>query len=362
MLKKAVLTLITCLLPFSLLADELRLIENAPKSYVVVKGDTLWDISAKFLKDPWLWPKLWRINPEIENPHLIYPGDQLNLVFDEQGVPMLVKGKPRLKWSPKIRTTQKELNPVQTISLNILDPFVRYDMVLSQEQLDEKGYVIGSDEGQKSSLDGFKLYVNRDLELGRSYAIFRKGKEIVRPSDEQVLGYHAKLVGSGKATRRGDMSVKSPSTIYLESAIQEVRSGDVVVPIDDQQMLPSFFTMQPASNNIKGSIVQSSHDVREFGKLEVVFIDQGSQQGLNQGDILSVNRLSPGVVETKEGPVYTSDASRWNRMAASSNSDYQMPEETIGKVMVFKVFDQVSMALILRTTKPLRLMDSVATP
>ena len=94
-------------LSVSLLADELKIKPDAPKSYIVKKGDTLWDISGIFLNQPWLWPKLWRLNPEINNPHLIYPGDELRLVFDEQGQPMLVKGKPELKWSPKIRKQLK---------------------------------------------------------------------------------------------------------------------------------------------------------------------------------------------------------------------------------------------------------------
>lgn len=101
MLRKILIT-IALLIPFASVADVLTLKKNAPKSYTVVKGDTLWDISGIFLNQPWLWPKLWRLNPEINNPHLIYPGDVLRLVFDEKGQPMLVKGKPELKWSPKL--------------------------------------------------------------------------------------------------------------------------------------------------------------------------------------------------------------------------------------------------------------------
>jgi len=139
MLKRIILTIFCLILPLSVIADELKLAKNAPTSYVVKKGDTLWDISAKFLQQPWLWPKLWRINPDIENPHLIYPGEELNLVYDAQGRPMLVKGKPALKWSPKVRTSLKDQNPVETISLNVLSPFVNVivasvaDAVISKE-------------------------------------------------------------------------------------------------------------------------------------------------------------------------------------------------------------------------------------
>lgn len=362
MLKSIVLTIFCLILPLSVVADELQLAQNAPKSYVVKKGDTLWDISAKFLQQPWLWPKLWRINPEIENPHLIYPGEELNLVFDAQGQPMLVKGKPELKWSPKIRTSLKEQNPVETIPLNILSPFVKYDTILSDAEIKTSPYVLGSDEGYKSNVDGVKLYVKGDLMIGKAYAIYQKSDAILSPKTQEVIGYHARLVGTGKAVRQGDINNKTPATLYIDGAVREIRAGDVVKPVNEGQMLPAFFTMQAAAKSVKGNIVKSSNGMREFGKLEVVFIDQGLIDGIRQGDVLSVSRLSPGVVETNNGPVYSSDASRWHRMASGTDSDFNMPEETIGKMMVFKVFDQISMALILSSEKPLRLLDSVAAP
>jgi len=362
MLKRIVLTIFCLVLPLSSIADELRLAKDAPKSYVVKKGDTLWDISGKFLQQPWLWPKLWRINPDIQNPHLIYPGEQLNLVFDAQGQPMLVKGKPSLKWSPKVRKTLKEQNPVQTISLNVLSPFVKYDTILSTQDIDSSPYVIGSDEGHKSSVDGYKLYVSGDLVQGQSYAIYEKDEAIHSPDTSEIIAYHARLIGTGKALRSGNASNKEPATIYLESALRELRSGAIVKPVNEGQMLPAFFTMQAAEQSVRGQIIKSSNNNREFGKLEVVFIDQGIMHGVRQGDVLSINRLSPGVIESADGPIYSKDASRWHKMASASESDYVMPEESIGKMMVFKVFDQVSMALIINSYKPLRLNDIVTAP
>ncbi|GLX78514.1 peptidoglycan-binding protein [Thalassotalea insulae] len=361
MLKRVLLTLFSLILPWAALADELRLAPNAPDSYVVKKGDTLWDISGKFLQQPWLWPKLWRINPEVENPHLIYPGDELKLVYDVEGQPMLVKenSKPVLKWSPKVRTQLKDQSPVETISLSVLSPFLKYDTILSQQDLDNSPYILGSDEGYKSSVNGFKLYVNGDLQVGQSYGVYQKEEAIIAVDGETVIGYHARMVGSGKAIRAGNAAEKEPSTMYLEGVMRELRSGAIVKPVNEGQLLPAFFTMQAAADTVQGKIIKSSNGNREFGKFEVIFIDQGIEHGVKQGDILSVNRLSPGVLETKDGPVYTQDASRWSRLANASDSDYQMPEEAIGKIMVFKVFDQVSMALILRSEKPLRLNDSV---
>jgi hypothetical protein len=344
------------------LADELTLNPDAPKSYIVKKGDTLWDISGIFLKQPWSWPKLWRLNPDINNPHLIYPGDELRLVFDEKGQPMLVKGKPELKWSPKVRTQLKDQNPVSTLPLHIISPYIRYDSVKSDEEIAALPYVIGSDEGYKSSIDGFKVYVNGSLNIGQAYAVYQKGKAIVDPESEEVLGYNIRLVGTGKALRAGDMSQQKPATIYIEGAKREIRSGAVVVPVNEGQRYPSVFTMQSVEPSISGVIVSAANELREFGKFDVVMINRGKAQAMQTGDVLTVSRKSPAVVETGNGPEYTSDTSRWNRMANVNHSDYDMPEEPIGQVMVFKVYDKVSMALILRSEKPLRVLDGVAAP
>jgi hypothetical protein len=362
MLKKILLSVLTLSLPMFLLADELTLNQSAPKSYTVKKGDTLWDISGVFLKQPWLWPKLWRLNPEIDNPHLIYPGDELRLVYDEHGQPMLVKGKPSLKWSPNIRKQLKDASPVSTLPLTVVSPYIRYDSVLSSEQLDSLPYVLGSDEGYKSSMDGFKVYVNQDLALGKAFAIYQKGDLIIDPETQEELGYHVILVGTGKVLRTGNMAEKKPSTLYVEGVKREVRSGDYVVPVNNDQMLPSYFTMQAADESVRGSIIKSSSDVREFGKLEVVMINRGAEDSVKQGDVLLVSRKSPGVVETGDKPVYTKDASRWNRLATASESDYEMPIEPVGKMMVFKVYGQVSMALVLTSSKPLRIEDVVTAP
>ena len=343
-------------------ADELKLNPNAPKSYIVKKGDTLWDISGIFLNQPWLWPKLWRINPEINNPHLIYPGDELRLVFDKNGQPVLVKGKPELKWSPSVRTQLKDQNPISTLPLHVIAPFMRYDMVKTDQELQLLPYVIGSDEGHKSSIDGFKVYVNNDLIVGQSYAIYHKDTELIDPQTAQSLGYNIRLVGTGKALKSGDMANNIPATIYVSGAKREIRSGDFVAPVNDQQRYPSTFTMQAAENDISGLIVASASQLREFAKFDVVMINQGTKQAVQAGDVLTVSRKSPAVLNTDSGPEYTHNTSRWNRIGGDNRADYDMPTENIGQVMVFKVYDSVSMALVIRSEKALRVLDGVIAP
>jgi hypothetical protein len=354
--------ILSIVLSVSIMADELTIKSDAPKSYVVKQGDTLWDISGIFLNQPWLWPKLWRINPEINNPHLIYPGDELRLVFDSQGQPMLVKGKPELKWSPKIRKQLKDQNPVSTLPLHAIAPYIRYDSVKSLAELEGLPHIIGSDEGYNSSIDGFKVYINSDLIVGQSYGIYQKGDAIVDPVTNETLGYNIRLVGTGKASQSADMSKKQPSTVFVDGAKREIRSGAYVVPVNDEQHYPSVFTMRAGAKDTKGLIVSSATKLREFAKFDVVMINQGVSNSVQVGDVLTVSRKSPDVVETDQGPQYTKDMSSWNKLANNNHSDYDMPAEVIGKVMVFKVYDKVSMALILHSEIPLRVLDGFAAP
>jgi len=366
MLTKIMLTLSLFACSLISMAEQLKINEDAPKTYVVKKGDTLWDISSVFLNQPWLWPKLWRLNPEINNPHLIYPGDIISLVFDENGQPKLVldsgKGKPTYKWSPKIRQTDKKDSAIKLLPLEVIAPFIKYDHLFNAEQLEQLPHVIGSDEGYRSSINGFKVYVNKDLELSKTYAIYNKGEEIFDPDTEESLGFYVDLVATGQAIGAGNLSEKEPATLKVSTAKREIRSGDYVVPVHEGQMLPSVFTMKAVDKSFRGSIIKAASDGREFGKLEVVMLNRGHEHQVVAGDVMSIRRLSPGVIETDTGPKYTKEAPRWNRMLTSDGSDYKMPEEYLGELMVFKVYPQASMALILRTEKPARLRDVVTAP
>lgn len=366
MLKKIILTFSLLACSIISLADQLKINDNAPKTHIVVKGDTLWDISAIFLKQPWLWPKLWRLNPEISNPHLIYPGDIITLIFDDKGEPMLVleqvKVKASYKWSPKIRQKSKNDMAIRLLPLEVIAPFIKYDHLFSAEQLEKFPYVIGSDEGYKSSVNGFKVYVNKNLDLAKTYAIYNKGEEVIDPETHDSLGFYVDLVATGQALRIGNQDKNEPATLKVSTAKREIRSGNIVVPVHDGQMFPSVFTMKAADKSLRGAIIKASSDGREFGKLEVVMINRGTEHQVSVGDVMAIKRLSSGVVDTSTGPEYTIEASRWNRLRTSDGSDYKMPEELLGELMVFKVYQQASMALILRTEKPARLEDVVTAP
>ena len=363
MLRKILIIIIGITLPLiSANAEKLTLQKNAPKSYVVKKGDTLWDISAIFLNQPWLWPKLWRLNPKINNPHLIYPGDVLRLVYDKKGQPMLVKGKPELKWSPRVRKQLKDQSPVSIISLSEISPYIRYANLFTQQQVDNFPYVLGSNEGHKASLDHFKLYIKGDLVVDKTYALYKKGEKIVDPTTHSLIGYYSKLVGTGKAIRTGDIANKVPATLFVDNVKQEILSGSLVVPINKGQLFPAYYTMQAADKDFQGEIIKSATGNREFAKFDVVMINKGKQDNVKLGDVMLIRRESPSVLDSSDGPMYASDSSSWDRLAASNKSDYKMPQEPIGNLMIFKLYDQVSMGLIMSSRKPVRLLDAVTAP
>ena len=158
------------------------------------------------------------------------------------------------------------------------------------------------------------------------------------------------------------MAENVPATLKVSTAKREIRSGDYVVPVNEGQMLPSVFTMKSADKAFRGIIIKAASDGREFGKLEVVMINRGIEDQVAVGDVMAIKRLSPGVVETSSGPEYTQEAPLWDRVLTSEGSDYKMPEESLGELMVFKVYQEASMALILNTEKPARLQDVVTAP
>ncbi|MCP4985911.1 MAG: LysM peptidoglycan-binding domain-containing protein [Colwellia sp.] len=361
MLKKIIfsLSLISC--PLLALADQIKLNDDAPKTYVVVKGDTLWDISTIFLEQPWLWPKLWRLNSDINNPHLIYPGDTLKLVLNEKGEPQLVVEpvKASYKWSPKIRKENKKDSAITLLPLEVVAPFLRYDHLFSEDELEGLPYIIGSDEGYRMTTKDFKVYVNADLELAQSYAIYDKGVELFDPETDDSLGFYVNLVGTGQVLKRGDIKNDVPATLNVGSIKKEIHAGNYVVPVNDGQLLPAVFSMKSANESLRGSIVKATSNGREFAKLEVVMINRGIDHDVTVGDVMAIKRTSPSVVDIGNGPAYTSETSRWNKITGSA---YKMPEEQLGELMVFKVYQKASMALILHTDKPARINDLITAP
>ena len=355
----------------TLIADTLTIRKDAPSEYVVKKGDTLWDISSLFLNDPWLWPKLWKLNPQVKNPHLIYPGDQLKLVYEADGTPKLVMGKRSFSLSPQKRIAYKKDEPIPMVPLNALESFLSYELALDEDTINSLPYVLGTDRTVKRALPGDLLYIKGDLKSESKFAIYRKGKTYTDPDSEDVLGYEAVLVAVADLINSGDPAEGVPGKIRITTAKQEVRASDVVMPIREGQALPAFFKMVEVNTEMNASIIATPSDLAGVSKYDVVIINKGKGDNIAAGNILTISRQSPTVVDQGLGPKYQEDATRYEKFVGvvknlfrsdEHKGIYEMPFEDVGQLMIFKVYDKVSYGIITKNKSPVYVGDKINTP
>src|SRR5262245_49712439 len=264
------------------LAQYLR--PDHPDSYVVKKGDTLWDISGRFLQKPWMWPELWHANPQIENPHLIYPGDTIRLVYID-GQPALIvdrgeggrtyKASPstNMKLEPKIRATPLE-SAIPAIDLEAIQGFLVQNRVVAPAMLDAAPYVIQGDSERLVVGGGDRLYVRGALPDSDSYSFVRKGELYRDPVTNEVLGIEATYIGLGKVIARE----RDITTFFVSSSREEVQIGDRVLPTEERKVESTFFPSAP-SQTIDGQIISVFGGVTQVGQYDVVVIDRGSREG-----------------------------------------------------------------------------------
>jgi LysM repeat protein len=313
-----VLALLALTAPLS--ADTVDLKAGHPDRYVVQKGDTLWDISTRFLNDPWRWASVWKINEQIKNPHLIYPGD-------------VVKLKPRVYASDI-----KEAIP--TIPPNAIVPFLSQPMVVGRKELEEAGYVtIGLDD--RVALGDGSVFYARGLPKNATteyYQLFRKGNELRHPDTGELLAYEALYLGDARVLEPGD-----PTKLVVTAVKQEILPTDRLMAAPKKAALPYYFPRAP-EKEVKGRILSAINGLREFGPTTIVAISVGKREGIEEGHVLRIMRH----VGTSKDPV--------------TRRDYKMPDEDAGLLMVFRVFDKVSYALIMNADRPIRIHDALRTP
>lgn len=320
-------------------ADTLALQAGHPDRYVVVKGDTLWDIASRFLKDPWLWPKIWRINPAIENPNLIYPGDVILLKF-EHGKPVLElqRGRQTVKLSPHTRTTSIE-SAIPTIPVDAIQQFLLHPRVVTQEQIDAAGYVVAQPEGQVIAGAGDTVY-GRDLPDKSTpvYSIIRVGQAYHDPDTNDLLGYEAIQVGVGQVRQFGD-----PSTLFVSSSNREIMDGDRLLPIHEHGLASHFVPRSP-DHNVSARIISVLDGVSRIGQYQTVVLNLGHKQGIQAGDVLAVYQ---------EGHTVHDDI---------AGGKVKLPDRRAGLVMVVRPFERVSYALVMKAYKDMRILDKVTNP
>lgn len=318
-----------------------------PDSYVVKRGDTLWGISSMFLRDPWFWPEIWYANPQVENPHLIYPGDVLSLVY--------VNGQPRVqltrgaavsgggteKLSPRVREMGLD-EAIPTIPLEVIGAFLGRGAILQKDEIKDAPYVVAFRGENLIGAAGNDVYVRGDVTgVDTGYTVVRVGEKLVDPDDGDVLGYHADFVGAGTIRRTGD-----PSTLFLTDSGREAMEGDRL--ISRTTVLPGYFTPQAPAKPVEGSIVAVVDGVSQIGQYQIIVINRGADHGLAVGNVLRIWQSGD----------WADDHDKPGRKSRK----VRLPDEPAGLSMVFRAYDRMSYALVLRATSEIHVQDTVRNP
>ncbi len=328
---------------------------NAPDSYLVKRGDTLWGISKVFLRDPWFWPEIWQVNPQVQNPHLIYPGDTLRLVY--------IDGKPRITLHrgtmerggsaqvlPRVRSQPLEA-AVTTIPYETVAAFMSKPSVLSEEQIKGAPYVLASRDTHVIISNGDILYArgfSSPASTGTHYNVIRVGDALRDPDDDRIMGYDGIFTGSGHVTRGGD-----PTTLVLTESARETVPGDKLFAGGTDVALD--FVPSPPKVRVNGRIMAVSDGVSIIGQYEVVVINRGARDGLAPGNVLAVLDVG-GTVRDTVSRGYLGGLSRLTAPKV------QLPDERAGTFMVFKTFDRISYGLIMEAKDVIRVADRVVNP
>jgi len=339
-------SLSVCLLTLSLLfcgalQAAVDLHENAPETYVVKKGDTLWGISGMYLQQPWRWPELWDVNPQIDNPHLIYPGDELYLVWVDGQPRLRVRRGRDVKLEPNMRVTPLDL-AIPVIPLDEIGPWLLRHRIADAEGLNNSAYVVAGDQQHLLSAPGDAIF-GRGLfpEGERAYGIYRAADAYVDPVTEELLGYQAKSIGSAKLLSDNTDEV---TELQVTRIHEEVRIGDRLLPLEERVLDAAFYPRAPDVEIKDGFMIAVDGGVSQIGDMSIVVLNKGKRDGIEIGHVLAVYQAGELVFDKV------------------AESNVLLPDRRAGLAMVFESFEKASYAVILKASRPLKVMDKVKNP
>jgi hypothetical protein len=324
-------------------AAPIELAPDAPESHTVVKGDTLWGISSRFLKDPYRWPEVWRLNDEqVRNPHRIYPGQVI--ILDRSGL----GGDPQLrlgtlhKAEPRIYSSS-DREAIPAIPSNVIEPFLSQPLVIEEGALSGESRVVATDEGRVNAGQGNKIYAKGiGKPAPRLWHVYRPGIVFKDPDTEEVLGYEAIYLGDARVTREADGD--EATTLEVTKGKIEIGRGDFLKVADKPELL-NYVPRAPRAQ-IKGKIISIYGGVGEAGQFSIVAISRGKRDGIELGHVLAISRTGQTVT---------------NRFEDKAES-IRLPDERYGLLFVFRVFEKVSYALVMESSRPVIPHDTVLTP
>ena len=315
--------------------------EDVPETYIVKKGDTLWGISGMYLQKPWLWPQLWDANPQIDNPHLIYPGDELYLVW--------VDGQPRLrmrrgrdvKMSPNMRVSDLDL-AIPIIPLDEIGPWLKWSRIVAEGELNGAPYIVSGSQRHLLSAPGDRVFGRGNFPEGeRAFGIYRPGEAYYDPITKELLGYQAQDIGNTKLLSSAGEAV---AELEVTRVTEEVRITDRLLPLRER-IIDATFHPRPPSVEIKdGFMIAVPGGVTQIGTNAIVVLNKGERDGLEVGQVLAVYQA---------GELVFDDIAKENVL---------LPDIRGGLALVFEVFEKASYAIIMKSDKPLKVGDKVKNP
>lgn len=329
---------------------------NAPDTYVVKKGDTLWDIAGVFLKYPWYWPEIWYVNPQVQNPHWIYPGDVLHLIY--------VDGKPRItvgtagevRLSPQVRTDPLA-QAIRTVPYDILMNFVQRPSLLTAKQVNKGPYVVGFRGRHILGSSANELYVKGldNPPVDTEYTIVHPGAELRDPDNGGLLGYVGHYAGTARVITTTDSKHEDQLThLTVMDNGREIQQGDKVFPAKSK-FGDDFVVSAPKDRKLNGQVLAVVDGLAVSGKYQVLAINRGTRDGLAPGNVVAI--YSRGL----DVPDYYSRGQDWTRFTA----DYdivKLPDERSGTLLLFTVTDRISYGLIVESTQPMVIGDFIKHP
>ena len=341
-------------------AADVQVNEGAPNRYTVQKGDTLWGIASKFLKDPWRWPEIWRMNSEqIRNPHLIYPGDVIVLDRAPDGAMRLSLERPITRLSPSVRASPLDAEAIQSIPAGDIEPYLTRPLITGPSGLDNAAQIIAGRDARESRGDGDVAYVvGIDPKVGDLWSIYRQGREFRSIETNELLGVEQRYLGTAKVERFADVS-----TVRIVKANEEILIGDRLIPAP-RGVLINYVPHAPAQQ-VNGRIIALSTDTAtEAGRGSIVTLDKGASNGLDVGTVMAIYRVIPPIADprpSKEPEQIDPNGGEPTRFFTPVKMLY-VPDERSGLLFVFRVFDRVSYAILLNQTDPVFVGDYVRNP
>lgn len=336
-----------CLATVQVMAQgNLSLKEDAPDRYVVQKGDTLWGIATKFLKEPWRWAEIWKLNQDqIRDPNRIFPGNVLVLDRSRGGDPRLTVGST-VKISPQVRSEPITEEAIPAIRPNSIEPFLTQPLVIEEDGLQKAPRVIATEENRVHIGPGGLAYIAGAANSKEvNWQIFRPGKPLVDPDSKRTLGYEAIFLGTGRMTKGGD-----PSTLQIVTATQEIGKGDRLIATGKTMIneylphAPKGF-LQAKIISLYGTLTSS-----EGGPNSIVALNKGTRDGIENGHVLAIYRAGALAVDPE------------SNLSRDSAPTIKLPDERYGLVLIFRTFDAVSYALVMESSRPVTSGDLLRTP